>query len=385
MVLPPGKTWQTELDVVPVQGLAGVAHASREVVADLRGDWDGDRLKVTSAVAAVDRLRKASLVLQGRSLHGKTALGERRIALGDLGRSPARHAFVWPVGAEAGSEGVVIHAQLRAAGDVHERYDVFVPPRQATDTARARQQYVRPAPPKRKQYFKPARLARVPHKGLAVLDCRGMWFRPWGVGSAVRSLPDARLSWAYHQRNVYGDRLSTFVADYDTLMRLDVIVLTNVTAESLGDTGREMVKDFVEAGGGLLVLGGRFCLAGGAYRGTQLEALLPVKIGEPFDVKPAEPPLVLRAGTPSPITAGLRWDRRPVVRFYQKVAGLAPGAQVLVHAGSEPMLVTRRVGKGRVAIVAASVEGKPQGAQPLFYQWQDWPRLMTRLLQWLKG
>ena len=45
-----------------------------------------------------------------------------------------------------------------------------------------------------------------------------MWFRPWGVGSAVRALPDARLSCAYHQRNVYGDRLSTFVADYDALL-----------------------------------------------------------------------------------------------------------------------------------------------------------------------
>ncbi len=53
-----------------------------------------------------------------------------------------------------------------------------------------------------------------------------------------------------------GYALSYFPADYPDLMSYDLIVLGNVPAAPMDLVGQEMLKDYLSAGGNLLVLGG---------------------------------------------------------------------------------------------------------------------------------
>ena len=61
-----------------------------------------------------------------------------------------------------------------------------------------------------------------------------------------------------------------------------------------------------------------------------------------------------------------------------------PAAKVLVKAGEDPFLVVGSYGKGRAAVCLGTVLGKvPQDGHP-FWQWQDWPRVMSEVISYLK-
>ncbi len=57
----------------------------------------------------------------------------------------------------------------------------------------------------------------------------------------------------------------------------DLLILSGVPARLLGSEAMERIARFVQAGGGLLVIGGDQSLTPGGYHGTRLEELLPVE------------------------------------------------------------------------------------------------------------
>ncbi len=67
-----------------------------------------------------------------------------------------------------------------------------------------------------------------------------------------------------------------FAASKAGFESLDLLVLVNVPGPALGPKRIAAVRDYVTEGGGLLVIGGDRSLTVGDYRGTPLEAVLPV-------------------------------------------------------------------------------------------------------------
>ena len=185
--------------------------------------------------------------------------------------------------------------------------------------------------------------------------------------------------------------LTGFPKDPAELWKCDVVALVNVDASWLQFHGRAWLRDFVEAGGGLLVLGGNFTLGQGNFTGTYLAEMLPIEVARGRDVVPAEKPLRLEPlRDPLRPPTGLARDlpaealKTPALLYWRHVVKAKPGAQIDLMAGGEPVLFTGTFGKGHVAVFTGTVLGAPSAHEQPFWQSPAWPLLMKNAMQWLR-
>ncbi len=126
----------------------------------------------------------------------------------------------------------------------------------------------------------------------------------------------------------------------------------------------------VRDGASLLVLAGPFSLGKGAWQGTPLEAMLPVEVGGPWELK--------RLDAPAPLSG---CEGNPAVRWYHDVT-LAEGATAgALSAAGEPMVATRALGEGSVTVFLGAPLGDATdypGAQA-FWEWDGWPHVVRDL------
>lgn len=161
-----------------------------------------------------------------------------------------------------------------------------------------------------------------------------------------------------------------FPATREELLKFDLILLGDVAPDHLTSQQVQWLKEFVElSGGGLVIIGGsQRHLAQPAF--AALHSCLPVEWLQGRAVDSARQQLPKRVElTPSGAKlSALRIDPRgeqesrqlwaglPELHFIDAVAAL-PGTETLVNAtdsrGSQPLMVTRRFGAGRVLFVAS--------------------------------
>jgi uncharacterized membrane protein len=150
------------------------------------------------------------------------------------------------------------------------------------------------------------------------------------------------------------------------------------------------LKAYVEAGGGLLMVGGYYSfqgINGGArYHGTPVEEALPIEI-LPYDDRVEVPegfaPVIKQKE--HPILMGLESDWPPLLGF-NEVRPKA-GASVLATVSSDyrehPLLVAGGLGKGRTLAWTSDIG--PHWLPPEFAAWQGYARLWRQALEWLVG
>jgi uncharacterized membrane protein len=193
-----------------------------------------------------------------------------------------------------------------------------------------------------------------------------------------------------------------FPQSLDGLSEYDVVILSDIGANTLllhPDTWirsqptpnrLRLIKDYVAAGGGLLMIGGYYSfqgINGGArYRGTPVEDVLPVEI-LPYDDRVEVPegfvPQIKDAA--HPIVAGFTGTWPMLLGFNEVKA--KPGAIVIATASGDyrekPLLVAGTHGKGRS--VAWTSDIGPHWAPPEFVAWDGYARLWKQMLGWLAG
>ncbi len=181
-----------------------------------------------------------------------------------------------------------------------------------------------------------------------------------------------------------------------------VVILSDIGANTLllhPDTwihGRrtpnrlKLIKAYVEAGGGLMMVGGYYSfqgINGGArYRGTPVEEALPVEI-LPYDDRIEVPegftPVLKQKG--HPIFDGLDGPWPDLLGFNEVKA--KPGAEVLATAsaeyGEKPLLVAGAFGKGRTLAWTSDIG--PHWLPNDFAAWPGYGRLWRQALEWLVG
>jgi uncharacterized membrane protein len=143
------------------------------------------------------------------------------------------------------------------------------------------------------------------------------------------------------------------------------------------------IRDYVEAGGGLVMIGGYMTFQGiegkAKYAGTAVEEVLPVTL-MPHDDRMEMPqgavPHVV--DTAHPIVAGLR-EPWPALLGYNYVAA-KPDAEVLARVSGDPLLVAGGFGKGRS--VAFTSDCGPHWAPPPFVTWEGYGRLWNGIADW---
>jgi uncharacterized membrane protein len=193
-----------------------------------------------------------------------------------------------------------------------------------------------------------------------------------------------------------------FPFDLEGLSRWDVVVLSDVGSNTfllppavwLRSETRpnrlRVLRDWVAAGGGLLMCGGYLSFQGidgrARWRRTPVEDALPVTC-HPWDDRlemPEGAEAEVLMGDHA-VLAGMDGAWPPVLGANEVVA--KDGAQVLarlpVDQGGHPLLVLGTHGQGRTAAWTSDIG--PHWLSPAFCAWNGYGRLWTNLLGWLAG
>jgi uncharacterized membrane protein len=181
--------------------------------------------------------------------------------------------------------------------------------------------------------------------------------------------------------------------------KFDVVVLGDVGCEEFAGVQLEYLKAFVEAGGGLLALGGYHSFGAGGYADSPLADALPLIMAGRTDghVEGTFVPVLTAEGKAHPIFGGCEpffsdATGRASLDGVNRVTGAKPGAQVLaVHpaerAGDRPMPVVavQQYGAGPVMAMTADTTWKwkfqveAQGMDSPYY------RFWRQSIRWLAG
>ncbi len=241
------------------------------------------------------------------------------------------------------------------------------------------------APEVAKRLARPKDVRLLRNGELDVHHCRGLFSWLNDVPSALGAAGGGNLSVSYLERRgwqVTPRALDEFPDAYPQLFGNDVLVLDNIHAEELGLLRRTMIKDFVEAGGGLLVFGGHFNLSAGRDHTTWLEALMPLTIRRYGDFVKDPKGLPIAPAGRAFFPDRIDWGRAPSA-FCIDISPLKPGAKVLATAGGHPAIVAGGFGNGRVVVVMVNSHGDPPPGTMPYWTWPHWPRVVGACIAWL--
>jgi uncharacterized membrane protein len=147
-----------------------------------------------------------------------------------------------------------------------------------------------------------------------------------------------------------------------------------------------LLRDWVAAGGGLIMVGGYLTFQGiegkGRYAGSAVEETLPVLIS-PFDDRVELPEGVAPTvcAPDHPLAAGLPaiW---PEILGYNRLTA-RPEAVTVAVAGDDPLLAGWDFGRGRS--VAFASDCGPHWAPPAFVEWDGYQTLWQNIADWVAG
>ncbi|MDK3255208.1 glutamine amidotransferase [Blastococcus capsensis] len=190
-----------------------------------------------------------------------------------------------------------------------------------------------------------------------------------------------------------------FPGTADALSAYDLVVLSDIGANSIqlapgvfehsrpGHDRLAALRDWVESGGALLMIGGYLSFSGfqarAAFRQTPIADVLPVlmlseddRVECPAGVRPA----VVDAEHPVVHGTGSDW---PLLLGYNRVVAKET-AQVPVRVGADPLVAVADYGRGRAG--AFTSDCSPHWAPPAFCEeWPGYGQLFDGLVRWLVG
>ncbi|HWB60387.1 MAG TPA: glutamine amidotransferase [Chthoniobacteraceae bacterium] len=168
-----------------------------------------------------------------------------------------------------------------------------------------------------------------------------------------------------------------------------VVILGDLTPDALSPANCSAIRDFVDHGGGLVLLGGSNLFAETGLAKTALAPLLPIKVPAPYH-EGNFPVQITDTGLHHPVFGPLfaQVKNFPPLLTYNETAGAAPSAEVLmqvVNGGvSHPLIVASRFGQGRVVVVLTDTMWRWRLAAPGWSQERSpHDTFWTQLMDWL--
>ncbi len=381
--IPPGKTWTTTVTAAMLHGFSGLVHACREAVFDVAFEAKPDGLQVRLAAARLGQPVKA-VRFQVRALKLKS---QREVVLGeatltDLAFTPKEAMLTLP-GPFSEQIALKVEAELTLADGTKrtEHFEVFyggtLDFAGINRTIAIEPMYCIPSQPRQMTFLKPDKIERVRQTPPRVLVVNGQdsaaWRAETGAGAVAAG---AEVKVVERVATSFRPTLSDWPVEYRELMKYDAIVLANLEAPALGPLGQEMLRDYVQHGGGLVILGGMRTLGNGQYAGSRIAEVLPVEPGKPFEIQAVKDRNVTVTGA----EAGNRLDGKPVLFAHRLMP--RPGAAVMATAGGAPVVVSGAAGQGRVIVFGATTLGKAPGGGIAVWQDDAWPQALADLIRW---
>jgi uncharacterized membrane protein len=181
------------------------------------------------------------------------------------------------------------------------------------------------------------------------------------------------------------------LGEYGCVILSDIGTNTLLLAPATWERGEptpnrlELLREYVHAGGGLIMVGGYLTFQGiegkGRWAGSAVEDVLPVTLQTGDDRVERPEGIAPRVVGEHAIVAGLE-GQWPLVLGYNRVAA-RPDAQVLARVGDDVLLACREVGGGRT--IAYTTDCGPHWCPPPFVQWPGYQRLWQQMVGWASG
>lgn len=216
-----------------------------------------------------------------------------------------------------------------------------------------------------------------------------------GAGVFLAALEGAGYAVTYIRAHEVSQRFPTTKADLD---RFDVVILSDIGSNSflLCDetflrsertvNRLALLADYVNDGGGLLMVGGYMSFAGidgrARYQATPLAAVLPVTMLDYDDRVEAPEGLVATFPAPDHAALGGTPPEWPILLGYNKLRAKADATVIAAH-GDDALLAVSDVGKGRSVAFASDVA--PHWAPPEFMSWPHYAKLWQSIVSWAAG
>ena len=385
--IPAGKTWTTEIALFPVAGVTGFVHGSRHAAANFEVTAAADSLTIEHQIArGLVPLKDVTLATKvwGLKTPWTATVPEAKFAaLADAAQKATVKAA--GVGAMPAGIQVTLTGTTPDGKTVTETYGDYFGGKEGknNDPFSMKPYLAFDRKPKQKVYLKPDVIQYTAHAEPKVLYLRGLWTKFFRVDEAVKAaLPKATVTDGWLDASPVGLSLSYFPPDYPALTSYDLFVMGNVPAAPLDLVGQEMLKDYLNAGGNLLVLGGDQAFGQASFSNAGLIELLPVELGGPYNWRK----LLngnLKVAADHAVTKGVSFDGKDVV-CYSHLCTPKKGATVAVTAGDRPILVLATTPKGgRIACVLATPFGEAGKDQVAFWDSPAWATLMQNTVRWL--
>ncbi|HOF86793.1 MAG TPA: hypothetical protein PLZ36_01645 [Armatimonadota bacterium] len=387
VAIPAGKTWTTDIYIIPSKGNHGYKYGSQNLVANFQVDEEPGGLKITHELTqGLQPLSQVTLKTKARGLKATWSV-EAETRLDQLDETVA----VVPVkltgtGAMPAGIHVTMTGTTADGRTVTETYgDYFGGSGGVNNDPFTMQPYLKfDRPLKRKHFLKPDVIAYTPNAKPRILYLRGIWHEFFRVDEALTAqMPAAEVVTGWLRSSPVGLGLSTFPADYPSLLGYDLIVLGNIPAAPLDMVGQEMLADYLQAGGNVLILGGDRAFGQAGFTNERLLAALPVDVGGTYNWRKILGGGALAVAADSPTTAGVIFGATDMV-YYSHLCTPRKDATVAVTAGERPILVLGSAPKGgRIACVLATPFGEATNGETAFWDSAAWKRLMGNTVQWL--
>ncbi len=386
--IPAGKEWEVNSVALAFRGFSGLQYASPRLLADAGVERSGDRVKLTYRLAsALEKVTGVTLSGEVYSVLDRKTTTLQKTRVGALSAEPivASVEFTAP-----GQDPLVLRIRAvstLAAGEVADSWETFyVGKYQWGDNITLDMLtpvYVGEAPEKHRTILRPDDLSHPVTNEIYYIE--GLLADRWRLDQLWLQL----VPWSKYRKSYYsnsfgvGGKITDFPYDYEELLRKQVIIMCNVQARAAGAVGMAMLRDYVAAGGGLLIFGGHVAYGAGGWDGSLMEDLLPVKTtGRPCDLIKARNPVLQAGPTPGDLLLDVDLSGRPMCYYYHNVQPKANALVALTVDGGKPFLVARKYEKGYVVCFPGTPIGEPQAGENPFWDWSGWATVLRNCFFW---
>lgn len=387
VAIPAGKTWKTEVRVIPTEGFAGYSYGGREVIGYLEAKEVPGGLRIEHTVAAASgELKDVVISTEVVAARGGWQVKGDDLKAATLGTKPLQQAVLV---AGIGPMPCVVKVTVTATGadgkPVTVLYADYVGGKAGRNQDLVTLDPIFPfaVPEKRKQYLKPDVIKLQANATPRVLFVRGLWAEFQGIDEALKRIGDVTVVDAWMKRTALGETLGNFPASYEDLLSYDVIILGNVSGPMLSGVGQEMLADFVKAGGGLLFLGGDRTYGQTQFTNLSFEKLVPLMSDAVGDYGRLKAPSGLAIKSGVPVGAGIKLAGNELVLYAHHVRPKPGTAVAVALADGSPALILSGDEKARVAAATLLPFGEAPAGKVLYGDSEAWQNLMASTLKWL--
>ena len=375
-VLRPGETWKTTVKCIPIAGFKNITHASGQIVADVQLMGEENRTKIGHLLWPVEKLGKLTIHSATRSLPEESEFIEALPVQIEFDNSLPRLLRSTTYANIDLDQPTLTSIRISDSNssEIYWHYSENGHRAQPIPALRLAVFHQRPMPEqKRVEQVLPPELKPQRHPKTALLY--------YGVYTQHYQLQEALPDWNIKLVNAPPARAASFPSPLE-LDTYAAIILSNVDAGSLPSSFIRRLKRYVEAGGGLFILGGPYAYGVGRYDAFGFDAWLPVAT-KPFDLQPVEPYHQISKVDEHDIARSLEFPSSLQV-FWSHHASAKPESTTVLQAEADtPLLVVGSLAQGRIACFLGTPLGESEGEYTAIWRSPVWPVLIRNTMQWL--